>query len=252
MRPIASSARPGVFLRALCVLVIGLPMLANAQARHQLSWGRDGAIVGAGLAFQGIALLQARKPMPVWTGPLDPASVPGIDRAALGRWEPRAHRSSNLLFGAAVGLSLATGILAQHGEQPLVPVVIILESGLLSSAITNVVKEAVRRPRPYLYDPAIPVGLHKGRDDRHSFWSGHTSVTAALTFSTAHLVQHSDASPGVRTATWVSAATVPAVMGWLRVRSGRHFPTDVLTGYVFGALVGWAVPYLHRHAPGGR
>jgi hypothetical protein len=25
-----------------------------------------------------------------------------------------------------------------------------------------------------------------------------------------------------------------------------------LTGYAFGALVGWAVPYLHRRAPGGR
>lgn len=239
-------------LRALCVLLIGLPMLTSAQTRHQLSWGREGAIVGTGLAFQGIALLQTRKPMPVWTGPLDPTGVPGIDRTALGRWEPRAHRNSNLLFGAALGLSLATGILAQQGEQPLVPVVIVLESGLLSSAITNVVKEAARRPRPYLYDPAIPVDLHKGRDDRHSFWSGHTSVTAALTFSTAHMVQHSDASPGVKTVTWVGAATVPAAMGWLRVKAGRHFPTDVLTGYAFGALVGWAVPYLHRRVPGGR
>ena len=241
-----------MFLRALCVLLIGLPMLASAQTRHQLSWGREGAIVGTGLAFQGIALLQTRKPMPAWTGPLDPAPVPGIDRISLGRWEPRAHRNSNLLFGAAVGLSLATGILAQQGEQPLVPVVIILESGFLASGITNTVKEAVRRPRPYLYDPAIPVELHMGRDDHHSFWSGHTSVTAALTFSTAHVVQHSDASPGGKTATWVGAATVPAAMGWLRVRSGRHFPTDVLTGYAFGALVGWAVPYLHRRVPGGR
>lgn len=248
----AWTARPGAWLRASCVVMAALPLLAPAQTRHQLSWGREGAIVGTGIAFQGITLLQARKPMPVWTGPLDPSGVPGIDRTALGRWEPRAHRHSNLLFGAAVGLSLATGILAQNGEQPLVPVVIVLETGLLSSAITNVVKEAARRPRPYLYDPAIPVELHKGRDDHHSFWSGHTSVTAALTFSTAHMVQHSNASPGVKTATWISAATLPAAMGWLRVKAGRHFPTDVLTGYAFGALMGWAVPYLHRRVPGGR
>ncbi len=247
-----SHTRPGALLRALCVVLGLLPLLAQAQTRHQLGWGREGAIVGAGLAFQGIALLQERRPMPVWTGALDPSAVPGIDRIALGRWEPRAHRTSNILFGAAVGLSLAAGILAQNGEQPLVPVVIVLESGLLASGITNTVKEALRRPRPYLYDPAIPVDLHRGRDDRHSFWSGHTSVTAAFTFSTANLVQHSDASQGVKTATWVGAATVPAVMGMLRVRSGRHFPTDVLVGYAFGALVGWAVPYIHRLNTEGR
>jgi len=252
MRNAPLHTRPGVLLRALCVVLGLLPMLATAQTRHQLSWGREGAIVGAGFAFQGIALLQERRPMPVWTGTLDPSGVPGMDRVALRQWEPRAHRNSNILFGAAVGLSLATGILAQNGEQPLVPVVIILESGLLASGITNMVKEAVRRPRPYMYNSAVPVELHKGRDDRHSFWSGHTSVTAAFTFSTAHLVQHSDASQGVKTATWIGAATVPAAMGVLRVRSGRHFPTDVLTGYAFGALVGWAVPYIHRLNTGGR
>lgn len=239
-------------LRALCFVLGLLPLLAPAQTRHQLSWGRDGAIVGAGIAFQGIALLQERRPMPLWTGTLDPSGVPGIDRISLGHWEPRAHRNSNILFGAAVGLSLATGILAQNGEQPLVPVVIILESGLIASGITNMVKEAVRRPRPYMYNSAVPVELHRGHDDRHSFWSGHTAFTAAYTFSTAHLVQHSNASQGVKTATWIGAATVPAAMGFFRVRSGRHFPTDVLAGYAFGALVGWAVPYIHRLNTGGR
>lgn len=238
--------RPGALHRALCVVLGLLPLLAPAQTRHQLSWGREGAIVGAGIAFQAIALLQERSPMPVWTGALDPSSVPGIDRVSLGRWEPRAHRNSNILFGAAVGLSLATGILAQNGEQPLVPVVIILESGLLASGITNMVKEAVRRPRPYMYNASVPVELHRGVDDRHSFWSGHTAFTAAYTFSTANLVQRTDATHGMKTATWIGAAAVPAVMGILRVRSGRHFPTDVVVGYAFGALVGWAVPYIHR------
>jgi membrane-associated phospholipid phosphatase len=252
MRSIMLHTRPGALLRALCCVLLFAQLPATAQTRHDLGWGRDGAIVGTGIAFHGISLLQARRPMPLWTGPLDPSGIPGIDRTALGRWEPRAHRSSNILFGAALGVSLATGILAQNGEQPLVPVVIILESGFLAAGITDVVKEAVRRPRPYLYDPAIPVELHKGHDDRHAFWSGHTANTAAITFATAHLVQHSNASPGAKTATWIGAATVPAAMGWWRVRSGRHFPTDVLTGYAFGALVGWAVPYLHRRAPGGR
>lgn len=238
--------KSGVLHRAMCYTLVLIAVQATAQNTHTLTWGREGAIIGASIAFQGISLLQTRKPMPVWAGPLDPSGLSAMDRVAVGRWDPSMHRASNVLFGAAVGVSLATAIMAQHGDQVMVPVVIILESGLLASSITNVVKETARRPRPYLYDPAIPVDLHKGRDDHHSFWSGHTSGVASITFATASMVQYSDASRGAKTATWIGAVTIPAAMGWLRVGAGRHFTTDVLTGYVFGALVGLAVPYIHR------
>jgi membrane-associated phospholipid phosphatase len=36
------------------------------------------------------------------------------------------------------------------------------------------------------------------------------------------------------------------MMGWLRVRGGRHFPTDVLAGLLVGGTVGWLVPHLHQ------
>jgi len=45
---------------------------------------------------------------------------------------------------------------------------------------------------------------------------------------------------------WISAATIPAIAAGLRVASGRHFPTDVLTGYAVGALVGYYIPELHK------
>ncbi len=244
--------RPGALLRALCYTLLLLPGMGYAQSGYRLDRGREAAVLGTGIVLHGTALLQERRPAPIWTGPLDPTTVPRFDRVAIGRWDPSAHRASNVLFGAALGLSLATGILAQNGEQPLVPVVIILETGLLSSGLTNVVKEAVHRPRPYLYDPAIPPSLQKGRDDHLSFWSGHTANTSAITFATANMVQHSNASKGVKTVTWISAATIPAAMGVLRVRSGRHFPTDVITGYAVGALLGWAVPYIHRLNTGAR
>ena len=127
---------------------------------------------------------------------------------------------------------------------------IIAESGLLCSGLTNTVKELVRRPRPYLYNPDVPSAAHDPGEDYVSFWSGHTANTAAITFSCASMVQRSDASRGAKTATWIGAALAPAAMGYLRVRSGRHFPTDVLTGYAVGALVGLVVPYFHRSEKG--
>ena len=40
--------------------------------------------------------------------------------------------------------------------------------------------------------------------------------------------------------------------GWLRVRAGRHYPTDVLAGAALGTFIGWLVPRLHEvDHPGG-
>lgn len=169
-----------------------------------------------------------------------------MDRVSIRQWSLAAHRTSNVLFGVASAAALTTAILNQRGTQPLVPAVIILESGFLSAGLTNTVKELVRRPRPYLFNAQVPIGSDHPGDDAVSFWSGHTANMAAITFSAANLVQRSNATPGLKTATWIGAAVAPAAMGYLRVRAGRHFPTDVLTGYLVGAAVGFVVPYIHR------
>jgi len=235
--------RCGIALMAACCVP---PSVRAQDPPHGLSPGKEAAITGAGLAFHGTAFLLARQPVPEVRWPLDPSGLPGVDRGTVGRWSGPSHRASNVLFGVAAGASLLTAVLVREDRKPLVPVVVLFESGLLAAGITDVVKEAAHRPRPYLYDPAVPAEAFKGRDDHHSFWSGRTANTAALTFAAAHLVQRSDASRGVKRAVWAGAAALPAAVGWLRVDSGRHFPTDVLTGYAFGALLGWAVPYLHR------
>jgi membrane-associated phospholipid phosphatase len=45
---------------------------------------------------------------------------------------------------------------------------------------------------------------------------------------------------------FVACGAVAAGVGVLRVVAGKHYPTDVLAGAAAGALIGWAVPALHR------
>ena len=224
-----------------------VPVLA--QTRHELRWGWEGALTGAGSVLHGFSLWKKEQNRTLALPPLELGTVPPLDRVSTRQWSVQAHRTSNVLFGVATAASLATAIINQHGERSLVPVVVILESGFLSAGLTNTVKELVHRPRPYLYNPDLPASAYQPGEDAVSFWSGHTANMAAITFSTASMVQHSEASPGLKTATWIGAATVPAAMGYLRVRAGRHFPTDVLTGYLVGAAVGFAVPYFHSPRP---
>jgi len=234
-------------LRALLFLCL-CNGTAFGQGAFELKPGREAVIGGAGVAFYGFALFQEHQNLHLALPVLDRSSVPGIDRIALDQWSVPAHRASNVLFGVAVAASLTTAIMGEKGARPLVPIVIIAEAGLFSAGLTNTVKELVRRPRPYLHGVNAPPEATRTNNDYTSFWSGHTANTAAITFTCANMVQRSDASSGVKTATWIGAAVAPAAMGYLRVRAGRHFPTDVLTGYAVGALVGWAVPYFHRTA----
>lgn len=245
MRLNAAITWPGALLRAMCVLALPSTFI-QAQTFHSFETGRELAISGAGLTLLGFGVWQADRNHSRTPPTIDLSTVPMFDRVATRQWSPLAHRTSNVLFGVAVGASLLVGIVNQNGEQPLLPVAIMSESVLLSAGLTNTVKELVRRPRPYLYNTDVPASLYDAHEDYVSFWSGHTANTAAITFSCASMVQRSDASPGLKTGTWIGAALTPAAMGYLRVRAGRHFPTDVLTGYLVGALVGLAVPYIHR------
>ena len=45
---------------------------------------------------------------------------------------------------------------------------------------------------------------------------------------------------------WSGAFLIPATTAYLRVKAGRHFPTDVIAGYATGAIVGYLIPHLHK------
>jgi len=236
---------PGALLRAI-VIFCSVTTAVHGQSGFELKPIRETSFIGAGLILHGTSIFLEHRnrtaPAPV----LNFDRIPGIDRLATRLWHPTAHKTSNILFGVALAASFATAIIGDEHAKPLVPIVIIASSGFLASGLTNTVKELVRRPRPYLYNSSAPTVPFPSNNDQLSFWSGHTANTAALTFACASMVQRSDASAGAKTVTWIGAALAPAAMGYLRVRAGRHFPTDVLTGYAVGALIGLALPYFHR------
>ncbi len=221
----------------------------GAQNAHELRWGLDVPLVGAPLALHGAVVLGfgVGDRFHADAGQLlDRSSVNGFDRVATFHYSGGAAKVSDWLFlGAAAG-SLAGMIAQQKGDQPLLPVVLAAESFLLTSSLTNLTKELAQRPRPYRYNPDVPAHLHAESESYLSFWSGHTANCAALTFTTASVLQRSDLPSSAKTAVWIGAAAVPVLMGYLRVRAGKHFPTDVVVGYAVGAGIGLLVPYLHR------
>ena len=119
------------------------------------------------------------------------------------------------------------------------------EVSFLNYAFATATKSTVQRPRPFSYNPTVSLDKKLLPDAQRSFFSMHTSTTASYCFFTAMLVQQYSDKKWVKTSTWIAAAVVPIVTGFLRVRGGQHFVTDVASGYLVGAAVGIGVPYLH-------
>ena len=150
--------------------------------------------------------------------------------------------SNGLLIGA-LGGGLAVDVWdgARDGDASG-RALLYLEALSWVSVSTELVKAAVERPRPYTYATGV-----EEVEDLKSFFSGHTSFTAAAAFTTARSLDlTADLSPGARWALYGGAGALTAATGAARVVAGKHYVSDVVTGAIVGACVGWLVPELHR------
>ncbi len=124
---------------------------------------------------------------------------------------------------------------------------IVFQGALLNSALINLSKAGVRRPRPYNYNPDAPMDLKMRKSSVYSFYSGHVATAAYFSFTTARI--YSDLHPDSKLSPfiWTAAALIPTGVAYGRMRAGRHFFTDVLVGFAAGTAIALTVPALHRN-----
>jgi membrane-associated phospholipid phosphatase len=180
---------------------------------------------------------------------LDRNDVNAFDRPATYNWNPNAKKASDIIRTTVIILPIA--FLANHHTRSDFGSLIIMgaEVAAITYGITNGVKHAVNRTRPLVYNEVAPVDERTSSNSRLSYFSGHTSFTAAFSFYIAKVIHdyHPNLRNGYKIALWTFSAAIPLATGYLRVEAGRHFPTDVITGYAFGAFVGWLIPELHKN-----
>ncbi|MGE0328012.1 MAG: phosphatase PAP2 family protein, partial [Polyangiaceae bacterium] len=151
----------------------------------------------------------------------------------------------------AVGTTLESG-LRGGATRALVDGMIYAETAALTLAVTDLAKISVRRPRPSAYrarDERVAQGVSpdlSGTDNALSFFSGHAAITAALSTTATYLAFAREESPLRGYLTLAGGMIVTGFVGYGRVYSGKHFPTDVIAGTMAGIGVGLLVPHLHR------
>ncbi len=216
----------------------------NARTTSQTWIATSGSFALAGGSF---FLQQRVQPLSIdQITALQTRSFSGIAAYPTSRFDRSAARTSDVLTLATAVLP-ATILLFEGGRNEVGRGLhMYMQTAFLNFAVTNFTKTAVRRNRPFVYNPNVPMHLKHERDARLSFFSGHTSTAASFCFFTASMVQAYSSNRTVKTITWIGAAVVPAITGYLRMRAGKHFFSDVVVGYAAGAAIGLGVPLAHR------
>lgn len=234
-------------LLALLLAVVSIPSFS--QNPYQLNWPRELALTGGSGVGIGVSFLLRRHNPPFTAeqvAALEASRVPAFDRFSVGHYSAAARKGSDVLMyvaSAAPLFLLAAPAVREHTSGVSV---IVGEVFLANAALTLLTKEITRRPRPFVFGESAPLSDKLERDARLSFFSGHTSTAAAMTFSTAKIWADYHPDSRWRPVVWAVAVAVPATVGYLRMRGGKHFLTDVLAGFAVGAATGWAVPHLHQ------
>lgn len=178
--------------------------------------------------------------------------VNGFDRIATQYSSKRAALWSDYTLGAAQLLP-ALFLLERKSRRDILKIgLLYAEVSLINQGLTDIIKSTFLRPRPYVFDENLAPETIIHRDDRAAFLSGHTSSTAAASFFFAKVFSDYFPESRLRPYAWGVAIALPAATAYLRVRAGRHYPTDVIAGYTLGAGIGLLIPMLHKIQPANR
>lgn len=181
-------------------------------------------------------------------GTLNRNDVNPFDRPTTYKYNTNAAKASDIIRTGV--LILPAFFLAHHNTRDDIGHLVLLTTEViaLNWGVTNSVKHIVNRTRPNVYNENLNLEIRTSQQSRLSFFSGHTSNTAAITFMSAKVINdyHPEMVLKYKLGLWGIAAIIPAATAYLRVQSGNHFPTDVIVGYGVGATIGWLIPHLHK------
>ena len=232
----------------LCVCVL-LWNQGFAQTPYQFNWKQDATFFILGGVTSGLAFYY-RSNLPILsTSELEALNVNDInafDRLATHYYSQSAGKASDYFWLSTHTLPFL--FLAGKESRSDFSAIATLygEVFLINTGITALTKNTFRRTRPFVYNPNAPLNKKLTKTARSSFVSGHTSITAANCFFVAKVFSDYYPESNWRPAVWTSAALIPAITGYLRIRAGKHYPTDTIAGYILGATIGYLIPHLHK------
>ncbi|KAA9341028.1 phosphatase PAP2 family protein [Adhaeribacter soli] len=226
----------------------------NFPSPYETKPGRDLGITLAGIAGTGIGLyLIANKDKlsEAEIAALDKNDVNKFDRFAAGNYNTNAKALSDIPFYGSFVVPLA--LLADkevfnNGGQVYL---LYAQTMAITGAAYALTIGLTDRYRPLAYKNDDPLNQdlqedRRSKNARNSFYAGHTAAAASACFFTAKVFHDFNPDSKWRPVVWGAAAAVPVVVGYARLKAGKHFLSDNIVGYAVGTSIGILVPHLHK------
>ncbi len=223
---------------------------------YRLNYVVDIPITVAGLVASkyGTDYLRGREPKNLSQIPqLKPQDIWWFDRGATKQNPSEAEKyldRSNLFMRGAMFAPALMFIDSKVRDIWKEYTVLYFEAQSVNAAAYLAGAMPVSRMRPFMYNTNESLERKLGRNTTNSFFSGHTSVVATSTFFMTKV--YFDLHPYAKNRLlWYGLASIPpAITGYYRYKAGKHFPTDILTGFAVGALTGILIPKWHQTKSG--
>lgn len=238
----------------LAILVLTLFVsnkgFSQSESPYQTSLKYDGPAVaaGLGLTYLGFTFIKNKDELtPLELQNKSKDDVFFIDRFAAGNFSDKADKGSYIPFYGSFAVAPIVALIdpkqrSHYGQVS----VLFIETMSAAAASFTIAAGLVQRSRPLVYNTSLPDDERLDKDEQRSFFAGHTTATAAATFFAAKVFNDFNPDSKLKPYVWTAAALVPAVVGYQRLRAGKHFLTDNLLGYGVGMACGILIPQLHK------
>ena len=242
-----------VWLFLLCCFGEQTAWGQTSSSPYHVNWVRDGIItagaIGASVAGSLLITNKERLTEADLVG-LSRNEVNRFDRFAAGNYSANAEHTSDYFFYGSFATPFL--LLLNENVRQDAPQVFMLYGQAMSIAggMYSLTAGLIDRKRPSVYATDAPLDARLHKYGENSFYAGHTSATATATFFVAKVFHDLNPDSPARPFIWAAAAAVPATVGYLRLRAGKHFLSDNILGYAIGASVGILVPELHKRDTG--
>ncbi len=216
---------------------------------YQTDFLKDGIglTAGVGLTAVGVLIIQNKDDLTrTELASLSKDDIWAFDRWSAGYSSEKADDLSYIPFFGSFAMPLAL-LLNQNERSHAGQIsVLYIQTMATTGALYTITAGLVQRSRPLVYDESIPIEDRLASKEQRSFFAGHTAATAAATFFVAKVFNDFNPDSPLRPYVWAFAAAVPAYVGYLRLKAGKHFLSDNIIGFAVGAASGILIPEIHK------
>lgn len=173
-------------------------------------------------------------------------SLHRFDRDAARQNYKPARPISDILAISSVGLPGIISLMPRVRKDFYTYNIVYAQAIFSTMGQVMLLKGLTKKARPYVYNTDIAQGEKLLPKARLSFPSGHTAISSAACFFGAYTYSKYYSDSKYKPLVWAVAAILPAATGYMRYRAGKHFVSDIATGYAIGAFNGILFPVIFK------